>query len=84
VYVDSSAERSTTAPRSLGSDLKLYLSNNTATSVRVSMHVSMGLTRMVNVHLICDIPSVWEHTGAWVILGENIDGLLNTLESEQG
>ena len=45
---------------------------------------SMGLTRMINLHLICDIPPIWEHTGARVILGEDIDGLLNTLGSEQG
>jgi len=35
-YVDSSAERTTTAPKLLGSDLKLYLRNKAAMSTHAS------------------------------------------------
>ena len=44
MYVDSSAERMTTAPTSLGSDLKLYLYDETSMSVS-TMLPCLGETR---------------------------------------
>ena len=59
MYVDSSAERITTAPTSLGSDLKLYLPNKTVMSASASCFHTC-----INSHFICDLPPIWEHAGA--------------------
>ena len=37
---------------------------------------------MVDLHFICDLPPIWEHTGARVILGEHVDGLSKAIELE--
>lgn len=72
MYVDSSAERITTAPTLLGSDLKLYLGSKT----RISAYAQASMPRRF------DLPPVWEHTRARVVLGEHVDGLFKALELE--
>jgi len=46
--------------------------------------VSVNLTGAANLHFICDFPSTWEHAGAWMILGEHVDGLSEPLELASG
>ena len=37
---------------------------------------------MLNSHFVCDLPPIWEHAGARVVLGEHVDGLMKALELE--
>lgn len=79
--MDSSAERITTAPTLLGSDLKLYLRNEIVISARDS--ASLKSTRMEDLHFICDLPSAWEHARTWMILGKYVNGLSESCGSGQ-
>ena len=52
----------------------------------MSIHVAMPwlykYERNGNLHFIRDLPPIRKHTRARMILGEHIDGLSKTLESE--
>ena len=37
-----------------------------------------------NSHFICDLPPIWEHGSAQMILGEHVDSLMKALESRAG